>query len=189
MFWAGLAAGAVTLGIGSVAAALEFSAERQVKSQGKLQTAQINFKDDRWRLEFAAPEGRAMAAIYRADLRLVWFIHSRERQYLEVPMKPDDMVLVEERFQGEVSRDLIGTEELNGYPTELFEVMVSRGGEKRQYYQWVTVVERFPIKIVRKNDDWSVEYRRLIFARQPGKYFEPPFAYSLVKPAPDRRAP
>jgi hypothetical protein len=39
------------------APALDFSAERIVKSGKKVVTAHVNAKDDRWRFEFAQPQG------------------------------------------------------------------------------------------------------------------------------------
>jgi hypothetical protein len=41
------------------AAALDFSAERIVKSGKSVVTAHVNAKDDRWRFEFAQPQGGA----------------------------------------------------------------------------------------------------------------------------------
>lgn len=169
--------------IGNQASAepLEFSAERSVIHNGEAHTAQINFKGDRWRMEFAVPVGRAMAAIFRADLNLVWWIHSRERQYLELPFLPEHVLPLAETFDGEISREFIGTESLHGHPCEFFEVTVRWGGRQTQYYQWVTTKERFPIKMIEKNGNYSVEYRRLNFAPQPTRYFEPPLSYVITK--------
>ena len=53
-------------------------------------------------------------------------------------------------MEGELSRELVGDQTLNGYPTELFEVAVSEQAGERRYYQWVTKVQRFPVKTVSK---------------------------------------
>ena len=53
------------------------------------------------------------------------------------------MLLVDETMEGEVFRERIGTEQLNGRQTEVFEVTVERNGQHTQYYQWVTLPERF----------------------------------------------
>ncbi|MER3423574.1 MAG: hypothetical protein C4293_10410, partial [Nitrospiraceae bacterium] len=73
-----------------------------------------------------------------------------------------------------VSREYIGTETLNGYPTDLYEVTVSGQDGLQQYYQWVTQVQRFPIKTVSKQGDWSLEYRHVIFTSQSQFLFELP---------------
>ena len=77
---------------------------------------------------------------------------------------------------------------LNGYPTELFEVTVADNGATRHYYQWVTKVERFPIKTVNKQGNWSEEYRHLVFTEQSSFLFELPHRLDSVVP-PGTRQP
>ena len=155
----------------------EFSAQRIARDQGKVVSAQVNARDDRWRFEYAEPQSGAMAAIIRQDRQVVWLILSQHRMYREVPIVREHLLLVSEKMDGEVSRELIGTEDLNGYPTEMFEVAVMAKGEPQRYYQWVTKAQRFPIKTVSTRGDWSVEYRNVIFAKQSGLFFETPRGY------------
>ena len=49
------------------ARALDVSAERIVKSGKSVVTAHVNAKDDRWRFEFAQPQGGASIIIVRMD--------------------------------------------------------------------------------------------------------------------------
>ena len=53
-------------------------------------------------------------------------------------------------------------------------VTVAVDGGTRQYYQWVTQQERFPIKTVSKQGNWSEEYRRVLFTEQSPFLFELP---------------
>lgn len=62
-------------------------------------------------------------------------------------------------MEGEISREFIDDETLNGYPTELFEVTVEENGVTRQYYRWVTKVQRFPVRTVSQQGRWSEEFR------------------------------
>lgn len=160
----------------------EFSAQRIARDQGKVISAQVNARDDRWRFEYAEPQSGAMAAIIRQDRQVVWRILSKHRMYQEVPIVREHLLLVSEKMEGEVSRELVGTEDLNGYPTEMFEVTVMAKGEPQRYYQWVTQTQRFPIKTVSVRGDWSVEYRNVIFAAQSGLFFEPPRGYVQANP-------
>src|SRR5438128_8989231 len=123
-------------------AALDFSAERIVKNGTSVVTAHVNAKDDRWRFEFTHPQGGANIIVVRMDLQSSWLILSKRRQYLELPIADEHRLAVSEKMAGELSRELVGEQILNGYPTELFEVTVVEGGEPRQYYQWVTKVQR-----------------------------------------------
>ncbi|HEX5646301.1 MAG TPA: hypothetical protein VFX56_04975 [Nitrospira sp.] len=156
------------------AAALDFSAERVVKNGKSMVTAHVNAKDDRWRFEFMQPQGGASIIIVRMDHGTSWLILSKRRQYLEVPVASDHRLVVSETMEGEISREFVGEETLNGYPTELFEVMVKEDGHTRQYFRWVTKVQRFPLKTVSKQGEWSEEFRRVIFTEQSPFLFELP---------------
>lgn len=162
--------------------ALDFSAERIVKNGKSVVTAHVNAKDDRWRFEFAQPQGGASIIIVRMDRHSSWLILSKRRQYLEVPIARDHQLAVRETMEGELSREFVGDETLNGYPTELFEVTVAENGETRQYYQWVTKVQRFPVKTVSKQDKWSEEFRHVIFTEQSPFLFELPRRLDLGNP-------
>lgn len=161
-------------GTAQPAAALDFSAERIVKSGKSVVMAHVNAKDDRWRFEFTQPQGGANVIIVRMDHRKSWLILSKRRQYLEVPIAGDHRLVVSEAMEGEISREFVGEETLNGYPTELFEVTVKEDGDTRQYFRWVTKVQRFPLKTVSKQGEWSEEFRRVIFTEQSPFLFELP---------------
>lgn len=163
-------------------AALDFSADRIVKSGKSVVTAHVNAKDDRWRFEFAQPQGGASIIIVRVDLQSSWLILSRRRQYLELPITDEHRLAVNEKMEGELSREFVGDQILNGYPTELFEVTVAENGESRQYYRWVTKGQRFPVKTVSKQGTWSEEFRHLIFTEQSPFLFELPQRLDRVNP-------
>ncbi len=156
------------------AVATDFSADRIVKSGKAVTTAHVNAKGDRWRFEFTHPQGGASIIIVRTDRRLSWLILSERRQYLEVPIARHHLLSITEKMDGEVSREFIGTETFQGHPAELFEVTVSREGELRHYYQWVTQAQRFPVKTVSREGSWSEEFRHLLFVEQSPWLFELP---------------
>jgi hypothetical protein len=174
-------------GLTQTVEALDFSAERIVKNGKSVVTAHVNAKDDRWRFEFAQPQGGASIIIVRMDRHSSWLILSKRRQYAEVPIAKEHLLAVSETMEGEVSRELVGDEMLNGYPTELFEVTVAENGETQQYYQWVTKVERFPVKTVSKQGQWSEEFRHVVFTPQSSFLFELPRRLDLADPAAETR--
>jgi hypothetical protein len=167
------------------ATALDFSAERIVKNGASVVTAHVNAKDDRWRFEYTQPQQGASIMIVRMDKQHSWLILSKRRQYLEVPIVADHILTVTENMDGEVSRELVGDETLNGHPTELFEVTVAKQGATRQYYRWVTKAERFPMKTVSKQGKWSEEFRRVIFTEQSPFLFELPRRLDNANPSAD----
>ncbi|MBS0150645.1 MAG: hypothetical protein JSR31_06855 [Nitrospira sp.] len=169
--------GLLSMAIGSLpesAAALDFSSDRIVKRGKSVVMAHVNAKDDRWRFEFSIPQRGASVIIVRVDRGTAWLILSKRRLYVEEPITNDYRLEVSEKMSGEISREFVGDEMLNGYPTELFDVTVAEEGETRQYYRWVTKVQRFPMKTVSKQGDWSEEFRRLVFTEQSRFLFELP---------------
>jgi len=164
------------------ATALDFSAERIVKSGKSVVMAHVNAKDDRWRFEFAQPQGGASIIIVRMDRQSSWLILSKRRQYAEVPIAKEHLLAASETMEGELSREFVGDQTLNGYPTDLFEVTVAENGGTRQYYQWVTKVQRFPVKTVSKQGKWSEEFRHLIFTEQSPFLFELPQRLDRANP-------
>ena len=99
-------------GTAQQAAALDFSAERVVKSGKSVVTAHVNAKDDRWRFEFTQPQGGASIIIVRMDHGTSWLILSKRRQYLEVPISKHHRLVVSEVMEGEISREFVGEETL-----------------------------------------------------------------------------
>ena len=116
------------------------------------------------------------------DRDTAWLILSKRRQYLEVPIAKEHRLAVNEKMEGELSREFVGVQTLDGYPTELFEVTVAENGGPRQYYQWVTKLERFPVKTVSKQGNSSEEYRHLIFTEQSSVLFELPQRLDRANP-------
>ncbi len=158
--------------------AFEFSAERMVKQGGKLTASSVKADGQRWRFEYREPQAGAQVCIVRQDRRFAWLILSSLWAFVEIPIAGDHMLLVDERMGGEVAREQFGTEVVNGYRTEVFQVTVDREGERLLFYQWVTVAERFAIRTVSKNGDWLLEYSKVKFAPQYWRYFEPPRGYA-----------
>ena len=69
--------------------------------------------------------------------------------------------MVTERLEGEVSREEIGHETREGHPTILYEVTTKQGERTEVYYQWWATDIGFPMKLVKKDSNWSVEYQHV----------------------------
>jgi hypothetical protein len=140
--------------------ALEFSGDQILKSNGKTHTANIYYRDDRWRLEHQDP-GPVNVTIVRKDKQVTWLLISRLRHFKEIPYDPSQALQVQEKLDGEVSRESIGTETLDGHPTTLYEVKVKSGEGTESYYQWLATDIHFPLRLARKDGSWIVEYRHV----------------------------
>jgi len=140
--------------------ALEFSGDQILKSNGKTRTANIYYRDDRWRLEHQDP-GPVNVTIVRKDKHVMWLLISRLRHFKEIPYDAAQAPRVQETLDGEVSRESIGTETLDGHPTTLYEVKVKAGEGTDSYYQWLATDIHFPLRLARKDGSWLVEYRHV----------------------------
>jgi hypothetical protein len=177
---------------------LEFSADQITRANGKTHTANIFYRDDRWRLEHQET-GPVNVTIVRKDKQVMWMLLSRLKHYKEVPYDSAQAPKVQETLEGEVSRDAIGAETLDGHPTTLYEVRVQDGDRMDVYYQWLATDIRFPLKLAKKDGSWMVEYRRVRIGRvsdllfqlpvnfQPLEKFDGPKQGRPPEPPPDAR--
>jgi hypothetical protein len=148
------------LAVAPPAGALEFSADQITKINGRSRKANIYYRDDRWRLEHH-DLGPVNVTIVRKDKRVMWLLLSRMKHFKTEPYDPDQAPKVAERMDGEIAREEIGTEVLDGHPTTLYQVTVRRGDRTEVYYQWLATDIRFPLKLARKDGSWIVEYRHV----------------------------
>lgn len=147
-------------GLTSRASALEFSADQITRAHGKTRSANIYYRDDRWRLEHQDP-GPVNVTIVRKDKQVMWLLISRLKHYKEIPYDAEQAPKVQESLEGEVSRAAIGNETLDGHPTTLYEVRVKNGERTDLYYQWLATDIHFPLRLAKKDGSWIVEYRRV----------------------------
>ena len=146
--------------------ALEFTADQITRVDGRSHKSNIYYRDMMWRLEHFDP-GPVNVTIVRKDKQVMWLLLSRMKHFKTVPFDPEQEPKVTERMLGEVAREEIGTETLDGHPTTLYQVTVEKstaeGGPPRTevYYQWLATDIRFPLKLAKKDGSWVVEYRHV----------------------------
>lgn len=140
--------------------ALEFTADQVTKIQGKLQKANIYYRDTMWRIEHHTMSP-VNISIVRKDKKLVWLLLSRMKHFKTIPYSQDHDLMVTERLDGEISRQEIGTEVRDGHPTILYEVTTKHGEQIDAYYQWLATDIRFPLKLAKKDGSWIVEYHHV----------------------------
>ncbi|HEV8539983.1 MAG TPA: hypothetical protein VGQ60_02360 [Nitrospiraceae bacterium] len=144
----------------SPAWSLEFMADQITRINGHSRKANIYYRDDRWRLEHH-DLGPVNVTIVRKDKQVMWLLLSRMKHFKTVPYDPEQAPKVSEKMDGEVEREQIGTETLDGHPTTLYQVTVRNGGREEVYYQWLATDIRFPLKLAKKDGSWVVEYRHV----------------------------
>lgn len=160
----------------SPAGALEFSADQITKVDGHVRKANIYYRDEMWRLEHH-DVGPVNVTIVRKDKQVMWLLLSRMKHFKTVPYDPEQEPKVSERMPGEIAREEIGTEEMDGHPTTLYQVTVQRGDQTEVYYQWLATDIRFPLKLAKKDGSWIVEYRHVKLRRVSDYLFQLPLNF------------
>jgi len=151
---------AVVLGASLPGWALEFTADRITKIDGRTGKAVIYYRDDMWRIEHHSL-GPVNVSIVRKDKQVVWLLLSRMKHFKTMPYSAEQDLMVTEKLDGEVSREEIGTETREGHPTVLYEVTTKRGERTEVYYQWLATDIHFPMKLAKKDGSWIVEYQHV----------------------------
>ncbi len=141
--------------------ALEFVAERVTRVDGHTRTESVYYRDNMWRVEQNAP-GLVNALIVRKDKRLVWLLLPRFGMFKTVNYEQAYANLVNKRISGEIAREVIGSAQLDGHPTKVYQITVAtETGNTVVYYQWFATDLQFPLRLARKDADWLVEYVHL----------------------------
>lgn len=146
--------------------ALEFTADQITRVDGRTRKANIYYRDEMWRLEHF-DLGPVNVTIVRKDKQVMWLLLSRMKHFKTVPYDPEQAPKVTERLDGEVAREEIGTEVLDGHPTTLYLVTVEKPAAAgaapatELYYQWLATDIRFPLKLAKKDGNWVVEYKHV----------------------------
>ena len=151
---------AVVHGAGLPGWALEFTADRVTKIDGRTGKAVVYYRDDMWRIEHHSL-GPVNVSIVRKDKQVVWLLLSRMKHFKTIPYSAEQDLMVTEELDGEVSREEIGTETREGHPTVLYEVTTKLGERTEVYYQWLATDIHFPMKLAKKDGSWIVEYQHV----------------------------
>ena len=162
--------------------ALEFSADRVTRSGQQMRHQRVFYRDDMWRVEHNLP-GAVNVTIVRKDQNLVWHLLPATRHFKTMIFTADYALMVTAHLDGELSRDIVGIQILDGHPTTLYEVTVREpGGGTGIYYQWLATDINFSLKLAKKDGDWAVEYRHVRIGRISDILFELPRSYRPLDP-------
>lgn len=151
----------IILAVPGLAAAAEFSAQMVVKDGDKIMPGKIYVQDGKMRQEFLDEAGQTVT-IVRPDKKVIWVLMPQEKTYFEMPLKarlPGQFIQIPPEA---LQKRLLGTETVNGYVANKFEVTV-RGGKEGMMKQTIWEAQKLgvPIKAVCGERDFSIEYRNI----------------------------
>ncbi len=188
-----IAALVLTTGIfvGGAAWALEFTADRITKIDGRTGKANIYYRDNMWRIEHHTM-GPVNVSIVRKDKQVVWMLLSRMKRFKTLSYSAEQDLWVTEKLDGEVSREEIGQETREGHPTILYEVVTKHGERTEVYYQWLATDIHFPMKLAKKDGSWIVEYQHVKLRTVTDYLFQLPLNFYPLEdfnkgPEPDKK--
>jgi len=160
--------------------ALEFTADRITKMDGRLGKAVVYYRDDMWRIEYHSL-GPVNVSIVRKDKQVVWLLLSRLKHFKTVPYSTDQGLMVAEQLDGEISREEIGHEMREGHPTILYQVTTKKGEQTDVYYQWLATDIRFPMKLAKKDGSWILEYQHVKLRPLSDNLFQLPINFQPLE--------
>ncbi len=164
---------------------VEFSARLKWRAGGKTSKAQLFVKGNRYRIEhFGGVKtdlGYASVTIVRADKQEVWYVLSKRRLVVVLPLSIDFVLPLSIQLDGEVERTLIGPAVVGDQAAQLYEVIVDRHGNRERFYEWVDEERQLLLKLVSQDHDWFVEYEHIVVSKQPDYFFETPLGYKKLE--------
>ena len=177
-------AGALWLMAGDIGWPLEFVAERVTRVDGQSRRSNVYYRDGLSRVEHNEG-GLVDVTIARKDKGLIWLLLARTRQFQTIAYQDNRGPMVTRQLEGEIQREEIGTETVNGHRTTVYRVTVeTSAGQAKTFYQWFATDLGLPLRLASRDNDWMTEYTNAKLTRIPDFMFNLPRHY---QPAQDTR--
>jgi hypothetical protein len=167
----------LTMFLFGTASALELSADTIMSTSGHVMKGKIFIKDKKIRME---NEGQPGYNIMRGDKSLMWMVMPSSKSYMEMKSDPSNRPKTEEKMPGEISRKKVGSEKIDGHPTDKYEITYTNKGKTDKIYQWIATDINFPIKIAAVDGHFTQEYKNIKMGGQPDSLFELPSGYKKM---------
>jgi len=149
----------IVIAVCTQAFAIELSADMTTSGKGQQTfTSKMYLKGAKYRMEMP---GQHEYTIMRQDKNVMWVVMPDQKTFMEMPFDPKQKPRMEEKQAGEVSRKLIGSETIDGHPTQKYEITVREGTKTEKLYQWLATDLHFSIKTAATDGSWSIEYKNI----------------------------
>ncbi|MFZ5451026.1 MAG: DUF4412 domain-containing protein [Thermodesulfobacteriota bacterium] len=163
------------LGLG-LAQAGEFSAQHVTRMDSQELRGKIYVQGDKIRQEFLTKEGGSIN-IARPDKKIVWLLMPDQKICVELPFSQKALEKTMQMPKDRKDMKLLGTETVNGYETEKYEVVEKEKGGMGKYYVWVAKKLDMPIKMASADGRFSSELLNIKQGSVPPEVFEIPAGY------------
>ncbi len=151
-----------------------FSAEMISTTPQGTMSMKLFTSGEKSRMEMAG-----QTVIVRRDLQVMWMVMPDQQMYMEQPIDPGMAAQSSATVDGEISREALGNEVIDGKNTKKFKVAYSSNGVSGEIYQWIDDKE-FPVRTQAVDGSWTVDFKNVQTGGQPDSLFEPPAGYQKM---------
>ncbi len=151
----------------------EFSADIVTTTPMGTFTGKLFVSKDRARMEL--PQS---IVITRQDKGKVWILMPGQKAYLEQDMGPEYAMGFSGKFPGEIARELVATEMIDGKEVERYKITFALDGETETVYQWIEKKSRRPVKTQAEDGTWMYRFDNVEEGSQSMAIFEMPEGYN-----------
>lgn len=144
-----------------------FSSAGGTRMQGKMCVTKV-----KTRMETADA-----VTITRLDKGVVWMLMPAQKMYMEMPLKSNNVLVGKDTVAGEVERELVGREPIEGRLTEKYRVVYAMGNERQTVYTWISKDIGLPLKTAASDGSWVMEFKNIKLGKQAEDLFEVPQEY------------
>jgi len=163
------------LGSVSVLYAKDFVADYIAGEGASRLVSKLYFSDGNIRLE--SPQS---ISIIRKNSKIVWILIPEQKSYMEIPFSKEMARDFSSKVEGEVKREKIGTENVNGMKADKYKVVYLSKGKDYTFYQWISTDSGFPVKSASLNGKVFFELKNLKFVSSPKNLFVLPPGYKKI---------
>lgn len=153
--------------------AKDFSADLVSNMAGGSMNGRIFMTKGKMRME--TPQS---VTITRMDKKIIWVLMPTQKMYMEQAVNPDKTKGLSKKVEGEIDRQKIGKENVNGYAADKYKITYTNKGNKESIFQWVSPDIDMPVKTSDIAGKWSMELKNIKIGPVPGSLFEVPKGYS-----------
>ena len=161
--------------------AQEFSADVVTTSKDGNFSGKLYVSKDKVRME--NPQS---IMISRMDKDVMWLCLPDQKMYMEQPIDISSFSAGADKMPGEMNRQIVGEEEIDGHMTDKYKVDYSYEGKSGTTYVWLTRGGSIPIKSMAADGSWKMEYKNFTTGPQSADLFELPAGYQKLSMDPSK---
>ena len=179
--WVGWACLGLFVGLMAAnAQAAEFSATMVSQAQGQSLQGKVFVKGDKMRNEMNMG-GESNITITRPDKKVVWIAMPQQKMYMEMPLSDKmQQKMIMKDPEDRAKMKLLGTETINGFDCEKYEMDTAYEGKSLKQYVWIAKKLGMPIKSVSADGSMTMEYRDIKVGGVADSVFDLPQGYQKM---------